>query len=111
MSQHPSSQRPHAFMVKLVAPRPSFMHDASDMERSIMRQHSDYWSMHMDSGLVVAFGPVNHPDGAFGVGLVRARDEAEMQAFLAHDPAILAGIGMAVQTYAMPALISQDDRS
>lgn len=108
MTQQASSERSHPYMVKLVAPRPTFMHDASDLERSIMRQHSDYWKTNMESGLVVAFGPVNHPGGAFGVGLLRARDEAEMRAFLAHDPAILAAIGMEVQTYPMPALISRD---
>lgn len=108
MTQQASSQRSLSYLVKLVAPRPSFMHDASAAERSIMSQHSDYWKMNMESGLVVAFGPVSHPDGAFGVGLIRAHDEAEMRAFLANDPAILAAIGMDVQTYSMPVLISRD---
>jgi uncharacterized protein YciI len=73
-----------------------------------MRQHAAYWSKHMESGLVVAFGPVNHPEGAFGIGFLRAKDDAEMQAFLANDPAILAGIGMAMETCPMLALISRD---
>lgn len=108
MTEQVKSQRVHSYMVKLVAPRPTFMHDASDIERSIMRQHSDYWKMNMESGLVVAFGPVSHPDGAFGIGLIRALDEAEMQAFLANDPAIVAGIGMDAKPFPMPALISRD---
>jgi uncharacterized protein YciI len=94
-------------MVKLVPPRPTFNVDANDHERDLMRAHVMYWRAHLASGLVVAFGPVLAPDGAFGVGLLRATDEREVRDFLAQDPALTGGIGLVAECYPMATLISE----
>ena len=106
MSQADKSARPLAYMVKLLPPRASFLVDATPAERAIMREHADYWRAHLEDGLVVAFGPVNDPAGSFGIGLVRVSEAAELDDFLACDPAIQSGIGLQVQALPMPALIS-----
>lgn len=94
-------------MVKLVPPRPTFNVDATEAERALMRDHAGYWREHIACGLVVAFGPVLHPDGAFGLGLLRAVDDAEIRSFLAGDPALSGGIGLVAETFPMAALISE----
>jgi hypothetical protein len=93
-------------MVKLCPPRPTFAFDANERERTLMEQHAAYWRAHIPSGLVVAFGPVLHPDGAFGVGLLRAADATVVQDLLANDPAINGGIGLVAEIYPMAALVS-----
>ncbi|MGZ5198299.1 MAG: YciI family protein [Telluria sp.] len=92
-------------MVKLIPPRPTFHLDANDRERELMRGHAMYWREHIACGLVVAFGPVLGPDGAFGVGLLRAMDGEEISAFLGGDPALSGGIGLVAETYPMASLI------
>lgn len=105
MTASATAKRDHPFMVKLVPPRPTFNVDANDHERDLMRAHAIYWREHIACGLVVAFGPVLGPDGAFGVGLLRGVNEAEVRDFLAGDPALSGGIGLVAETYPMAALI------
>lgn len=100
-------KRDHAYMVKLLPPRPTFNVDANDHELDLMRAHGMYWRQHIACGLVVAFGPVLGPDGAFGVGLLRAENEEEVRQFLAADPALRGGIGLVAEMYPMAALITE----
>jgi len=52
-----------------------------------MLQHTAYWRGHMAAGKVVAFGPVLDPDGVYGLGIIRAADENEVDEFILRDPA------------------------
>jgi len=53
-----------------------------------MRDHAAYWDKHLHEGTAIVFGLVADPKGAWGVGIVRAVDEATIRAFEASDPAI-----------------------
>jgi uncharacterized protein YciI len=62
-------------------------------EKALMQQHVGYWMEHMQAGRIVVFGPVGDPKGPWGLGIVRAADLADMQAFQAGDPVIRAQRG------------------
>ena len=81
------------FLCRLLPPRPSFAMDMNDAERAVMQEHVGYWMQHMQAGKVIAFGPVGDPQGPWGLGLVRAKDKAEIEAFGAADPAVKSGRG------------------
>lgn len=93
------------FLVRLIPPRPSFALDMSADERTMMRAHSNYWRGKLAEGAAIAFGPVLDPAGAWGVGLVRARDEAEVREFEAGDPAITAGVGFRYEILPMASAV------
>jgi hypothetical protein len=60
---------PH-FLLKLVAPRPTFANDMNDQEKAMMQEHFLYWKDRQDRGDVLVFGPVLDPEGAYGMGIV-----------------------------------------
>jgi uncharacterized protein len=81
------------FVFRLKAPRPSFATDMTDEEREIMGRHGAYWRPYIESGRMVVFGPVLEADGSWGLGVVEVddRDEEELRAFAAGDPAVTTG--------------------
>lgn len=95
------SEGPKYFVSRLISPRPSFPLDITDEERAVMADHVQYWTKQMAEGRVVVFGPVADPRGAWGLGVVRGRDLAEVQAMLAADPVILAQRGFSYETLPM----------
>ncbi|MGZ6316104.1 MAG: YciI family protein [Anaerolineales bacterium] len=75
------------FFVRTENPRPTFHLDMTPEERAIMQRHVAYWSEKATLGIAIVFGPVMDPEGAYGVGVHRVEDEAEMQRLLDQDPA------------------------
>ena len=75
------------FFLKLIPCRPTFAMDMTDEERAVMMEHVAYWKAWMAEGRVVVFGPAMDPAGPYGMGVVQAQDEAEIQNFVANDPA------------------------
>jgi uncharacterized protein len=94
---------PH-FLLKLVAPRPTFANDMNDQEKAMMQEHFLYWKDRQDRGDVLVFGPVLDPEGAYGMGIVSLTDEAEARAFAAADPAMKANVGFTFEIYPMRAV-------
>jgi uncharacterized protein YciI len=95
------------FVLRLIAPRPTFATDMTDEERAIMASHAAYWQPRLDAGDMVVFGPVLDATGSFGLGVVEADDEAELRAFAAGDPAVTSGttsleIGTLLMGYVRP---------
>jgi uncharacterized protein len=84
-----------AFVFRLMGPRPTFALDMSDAEREIMGRHAAYWQRFIESGQMVAFGPVLDSTGSWGLGVVQAddEDEDELRAFAAGDPVVTSGTG------------------
>jgi len=89
------------FFLRLVPPRPSFAADMTTVEREAMMAHVAYWRGLLERGRAVVFGPVADPAGAWGAGVLRAVDEAEVEALRAADPAIQAAIGMRYEVLPM----------
>jgi uncharacterized protein YciI len=75
------------FFLKLIPCRPTFALDMTDEERAIMQRHVVYWRGLMDEGRVVVFGPVMDPGGPYGMGVIEAADEDEVENFIERDPA------------------------
>lgn len=94
-------QNPAYFVCRLIGPRPTFPMDITEEEGAMMNEHAAYWSRHMAEGKVVVFGPVLDPKGVWGLGVLRVRDEAEMQALTEADPAIVAQRGFSYERLAM----------
>jgi uncharacterized protein len=79
------------FVIRLIAPRPTFALDITDEERAIMVRHAAYWQPRIDAGQAVVFGPVLDDRGTWGLGVVEAEDEDELRSFAAADPAVTTG--------------------
>ena len=77
---------PHYFL-KLNPRRPTFAQDMTDEERAIMQQHVAYWSVWMEKGHVVVFGPVLDPKGVYGMGVIEVENEEQLQELTTNDPA------------------------
>jgi uncharacterized protein YciI len=58
-----------------------------------MRAHREYWTPRVETGLVVAMGPVADPAGGYGVAIIEAASEAMLEAMQAADPVIASGRG------------------
>ncbi|MBZ9683509.1 MULTISPECIES: SRPBCC domain-containing protein [unclassified Mesorhizobium] len=95
-----------AYFLKLYPPRPTFALDLTDAEKRVMKEHGQYWYQGLAAGSVVVFGPVNHPDGAFGLGVVRVKGVDELTAFQENDPAITSGLGFRYEASPMFEAIS-----
>ena len=80
------------FLVRLIPPRPDFAQTLTPAEADAMGRHGTYWRELLATGRVVVFGPVADPEGVWGLGVVRADDQAEVVALLERDPAITAGV-------------------
>ncbi|MBS1880494.1 MAG: hypothetical protein JST31_13345 [Actinobacteria bacterium] len=96
-----------AFVLRLMAPRPTFALDMSDEEREIMRRHAAHWQPYIESGQMVFFGPVIDETGSWGLAIVEVDEEEELRAFAAEDPVVTSGtaefqIGRMLQGFVRP---------
>jgi uncharacterized protein YciI len=90
----PSAAPAKVFLCRLVPPRADFMANMTPAERAVMTRHVAYWTEQAKKGQVMVFGPVADPKGAWGLLILRAADQAELDQEIAADPAITGGIGM-----------------
>jgi len=74
-------------MLKLNPPRPTFAQDMSDDERAIMMQHVAYWRDLMEKGFALVYGPVLDPKAVYGLGIIAADSQEQVEEFIKHDPA------------------------
>ncbi len=81
------------FVLRLIAPRPTFAIDLTDEERAIMGRHAAHWRPYLEAGQVVVFGPVLDDAGSFGLAVVETDDEDALRAFAAEDPFVTTGTG------------------
>jgi uncharacterized protein len=91
---------PHYFC-KLKAPRTTFITDMTSDETQLMREHREYWTPQVETGVVVAMGPVADPDGGYGVAIIEAASEAALEAMQKADPVIAADRGFAYENRRM----------
>jgi len=89
------------FLVRLLAPRPTFMFDMTEEERDVMGRHAAYWGELLAQGTAIVFGPVADPKGGWGVCIVRVADEAAVHALRDEDPVIKSGRGFSYEILPM----------
>ena len=90
------------YFARLVAPRPTFVQDMTAEERQLMNAHGQYWRELLARGLVVTFGMVMDPAGAFGVGILELPDGEDVHAITGDDPTIRANAGFRFEVSPMP---------
>ena len=93
------------FLCQLRPPRASFMADMTPDERGLMLAHQQYMRPFVESGMVIALGPVADPKGSWGLGLVEALDRAHVDRLTAGDPVIMANRGFHYETHPIPQMI------
>jgi uncharacterized protein len=79
------------FVLRLIAPRPTFAQDMTDAEREIMGRHAAHWQPYLAAGQMVVFGPVLDDTGSFGLAVVETDDEAALRAHASADPVVTTG--------------------
>jgi uncharacterized protein len=89
------------FLLKLVAPRPTFATDITDAELRVMQEHGAYLKGYVEKGTVIVMGPVLDPKGSWGVAILEVDSEDEVRAIIAQDPTILSGLGFRYEVYPM----------
>ena len=94
---------PH-YLCKLKPPRPTFLTDMTPDEALVMRGHREYWMPWVETGAVIAMGPVADLSGGYGVAIVEAPSLSALEAMQASDPAIMAERGFAYENFLMPAI-------
>jgi uncharacterized protein len=80
------------FFLKLIPPRPTFAQDMTDQERAVMQEHVNYVGEAFRQGLVLIYGPVMAPEGAYGMAVLEMADAAEVQKYMSEDPSIKSGL-------------------
>ena len=81
------------YLYRLRAHRPDFAQSMTDDEMAAMMAHVEYWRGPLSEGRVRIYSPVADPEHSWGMAIVRADSEAELEDLRSHDPAHLAGVG------------------
>jgi len=80
------------FFMRLITPRPVFPGSMTEQELGLMKQHVQYVGRAFDAGMVLAYGPVLDPAGAFGIAVLEMNDLAEAEEFGRRDPSVVGGM-------------------
>jgi uncharacterized protein YndB with AHSA1/START domain len=98
------------FVFRLIPPRPDFASTMSDEERTTMIEHFGYWSGLVQQGKALAFGPVDDPDGRYGIGIVLAENVGAAEALRDGDPVLISRHGFRTEIAPMSALVTPSGR-
>lgn len=94
------------FVLKLIPPRPTFAEDMTEKERDIMKQHAVYWKDKAEQGIVLVYGPVLDPKGAYGLGIIEVDNEDQARTFAEDDPTVKSGINK-IEIHPMRAILGK----
>jgi uncharacterized protein YciI len=62
------------FLCKMILPRSDFVQTMTDSEQNIMKAHGDYLQSLTEVGSIVCHGPVDDPEGGWGLSIFSAKD-------------------------------------
>jgi len=71
-----------------------------------MTAHIAYWTKLAAGGRVLAFGPVEDGEGAYGLAVVVASDRSEAEQLRDGDPAVSSPHGFTTELASMPRLVT-----
>lgn len=80
------------YLYRLTAHRADFGWTMSEEEKATMMAHVEYWRVRMAEGRVLIYSPVADTH-SWGMCVVQAENEAELESLRDADPAFEAGIG------------------
>lgn len=89
------------FFCRLLPPRPTFPFDMTEEERADMGRHADYLRGLGERGAMVMAGPVAEGQGAWGMAVFEAADQAEVRGLTDADPIVQSGRGFAYEILPM----------
>ncbi len=92
------------YLCKLKPPSATFIADMTSSDAELMRAHREYWTPRVETGVVVAMGPVADPAGTYSVAIIEAASDASLQIMQASDPVIQAGWGFSYENCLMPTI-------
>ncbi|MEO3928838.1 YciI family protein [Micromonosporaceae bacterium B7E4] len=92
------------FLYRLIPHRSDLPDTMTEAEAAVMGAHVAYWQALADTGTAVTFGPVADPAGAWGLAVVAAETQAEVEALRVQDPAVTNNLGT-VDVLPMPGAI------
>lgn len=81
------------YLCKFVPPGRDFLRSMTPEQKLLMKAHGDFLQDLLETGTVVAHGPVADPSGGWGMSLFEVEDGVDVVAVVAEDPMIKAGIG------------------
>jgi uncharacterized protein YciI len=74
------------FLCKMILPRSDFVQTMTDSEQNIMKAHGDYLQSLTEVGSIVCHGPVDDPEGGWGLSIFSAKDQTEVERLTAAYP-------------------------
>jgi uncharacterized protein YciI len=89
------------FLLKLIAPRPTFAADMTVAEMKVMQDHAAYLKTFLDNGTIIVTGPVLDPAGSWGVAIAEIASEAAARSLIDQDPTTRSGLGFRWEIYPM----------
>jgi uncharacterized protein YciI len=89
------------FFCRLMPPRPTFPFDMTEEERADMGKHADYLRSLGEGGAMLMAGPVAEGQGAWGMAVFEAADEAELRTLTDADPVVRSGRGFSYEILPM----------
>jgi uncharacterized protein YciI len=89
------------FLLRLLAPRPTFASDMTPAEVKVMQEHAAYLKAFVEKGTVIVMGPVLDPVGSWGLAVLEADSEEEVRAIIGKDPTVLSGLGFRYEVLPM----------
>ena len=92
------------FLCKMILPRSDFVQTMTDSEQNIMKAHGDYLQGLTEVGSIVCHGPVDDPEGGWGLSIFSAKDQTEVERLTAADPIILDDVGATYEILPMKQL-------
>ncbi len=75
-----------------------------------MKDHVAYWTAQAVRGTAIVFGPVADPKGTWGVVVLEAEDEAEVQSLTEDDPVMKSANGFKYEVLSMPRAVIGSNR-
>ena len=75
-----------------------------------MLEHVAYWSALAEAGKALAFGPVNDPNGPYGIGIILAENQSEAEKLRDDDPAVRSAYGFRAELAPMLRLVTPNGR-
>jgi uncharacterized protein YciI len=98
------------FVFRLIPPRPDFPVTMSEEERATMAAHAAYWASLAARGTALAYGPVNDPEGSYGIAIFLAEGQEEAERVRDADPALCSTHGFRSEITPMLSLVTPDAR-